>query len=159
MTKKKKWEIDGLSARISLNEAANKVLSRRIRILDLSIKKYFKDNSAENLHEVRIAIRRLRYNMEIFLSCFGKKKYLRFYKTIIHLQDLTGSKRDFDVLLENLNLISTSEKLDVEDSIKNIIADKIVQLKVTLELELKEFSNCKELKDFQKLVIKQRSQS
>ena len=154
MTKKKKWEVDGLKANLSLNEAAFKILFQRIKNLELSLKKYFKNDSVENLHEVRISIRRLRYNMEIFFSCYGKKKYVKYFKTIIRLQDLTGSKRDYDVMLENLNLISTSENLKTDNTIKKLIEDKIKNLKETLRLELTEYFNGKELKDFQKFILK-----
>ncbi len=153
MTKKRKWEIQELTSRDNLTEAAGKVISHRIKILVTSIKKFFNDETPENLHEVRIALRRLRYNMEVFFSCFEKKKFLIFYKTVTQLQDLTGTKRDFDVLLENLNSISSSEQINVDQSIIKAVDEKNSQLKETLLLELKKFIHSKEFKDFKKIVL------
>ena len=157
MTKKKKWEIDGLDENKSLLETAAIVLEQRITIFEKSLNKYFKNDSVENLHEVRIAIRRLRYNMEIFISCFSKKKYLKYYKTIVRLQDLTGSKRDFDVFLQNIEQISSSEKINANIVFIEIIKEKIEKVKKSLNLELRTYWNSGELKDFQKLIDKTRS--
>ncbi len=154
MAKKKKWEIDDLDEDKSLTETAKIVLTQKIKILEISLKKYFKNDSVNNLHEVRIAIRRLRYNMEIFLSCFNRKKYLKFYKTIVHLQDLTGSKRDYDVLLQNIEKLSSAEQIERDENLNNIIKDKISHLKETLKIEFVKFLESKEYKDFQKLFLK-----
>ena len=157
MTKKKKWEIAGLEENTSLQEAAVIVLTQRIDFFEKSLMKYFKNDSVENLHEVRIAIRRLRYNMEIFISCFGRKKYLKYYKTIVRLQDLTGNKRDLDILLQNIEQISSSEKINANIVFIEIIKEKIEKVKKSLNLELRKYWNSGELKDFQKLIDKKRS--
>jgi CHAD domain-containing protein len=152
MPKKYKWEVKGLSDDKSLNASAKLVLQQRLKSLISAIKKYFEDESVENLHEVRIALRRLRYVMEIFISCFNQEKFITFYTLVEHLQDLTGAKRDLDVLAENIKNISNSSKDNGVNSFLKEIEAKINLLKQTLKLELMKFTHSKELKEFKKLL-------
>ena len=63
MSKSKKWEIEELRDEKSFCEAGRIILKSRIDYLLSSIDNYFKDRTVENLHNVRIALRRVRYNM------------------------------------------------------------------------------------------------
>ena len=74
-----KWKIKGIVGKLSFGKTALIILDDRITNLIKSIKKFLKNDSAENLHNVRISIRRLRYNMELFYTLFEKKKFLRLY--------------------------------------------------------------------------------
>lgn len=102
MKKKFKWEIDGMNKSISLFSAGKKSLSARISTLLESIKTYFEMSSPENLHQVRISLRRVRYNLELFYSCFDERVLNKFYKQIVKLQNITGEVRDIDMIKENL---------------------------------------------------------
>lgn len=102
MKKKFKWEIDGLDKSVSLIFASKKSLSARLTSLLDSIKIYFEKSSEDNLHQVRISLRRVRYNLELFYSCFDERIFIKFYKRIVKLQDLTGEVRDIDIMKENL---------------------------------------------------------
>ncbi len=152
MPKHKKWEVKGLSAETSFSETTRLVISQRLDSLTSTIKKFLKNKTPANLHEVRISIRRLRYNMETFFPYFEKKKFLIFYKTVERLQDLTGSIRDLDVLMENLDSLAETENIVFDDAIRDKIQNKNSQLKDTLTLALMEFIHCKELKEFRKMI-------
>jgi len=152
MPKKRKWEINGLSDNQALKAAAGLVLIQRLDSLNSAIKTYFSSESPENLHEVRIALRRLRYNMEIFFSCFDKKKFLLLYQIVEHLQDLTGNKRDLDVLANNLSKLMNLEKNGLDQSLINKLEGSNKELNDALVLELLKFMHCKELKDFMKML-------
>lgn len=152
MPKKYKWEIKGLSEDKSLKLSARLALQQRLKILTLSIKKFFDEETVENLHSVRIALRRVRYNMEIFISCFYKDKFIAFYELVEHLQDMTGTKRDLDVLAENIKNISGGEKDSKADSFLKKVEEKNNALKDTLKLELMKFTHSRELKDFKKML-------
>jgi len=152
MAKSKKWEIKGLKEKISFAVSAKIVLKQRLKTLLSSIRIFLKDESVENLHEIRISLRRLRYNMEIFLCCFDKKKFLVFYKKISLLQDLTGNKRDFDVLIENINSLRADKEVKVIDPFLKMIEGKKSILQDELKLKLVEFIHSKELKDFNKML-------
>ena len=149
-----KWEIKNFTPDLILKDTSRKTLSKRINNLKSTIKDYLENETPENLHQVRIAVRRLRYNMEVFISCFVRKKFLIFYNTIENLQDVTGKIRDADVLISNLNSISHPEGLNsIESVVKRIEIDN-TQLREELKLLLNEFLHGKDLKDFVKMLKK-----
>jgi len=149
MKKKFKWEIDGLGKSVSLISASKKSLSARITTLPNSIKIYFDLSSEENLHQVRIALRRVRYNLELFYSCFDKKIFIKFYKQIVRLQDLTGEVRDIDIMKGNL-----LQYIDFSSAILKKIINKFeLKRKVLFEkmnITLFRFTFSKTLKEFLK---------
>ncbi|MDR3628600.1 MAG: CHAD domain-containing protein [Ignavibacteriaceae bacterium] len=151
MTKKYKWEIKGLSAGKSFKTSAKIILQRRLKSLTNTIKKFLNEETSENLHQIRIALRRLRYNMEIFISCFDKEIFIAFYQEVAKLQDMTGTKRDLDVLADNVKSFSSGGK-DV-DSFLGEVEEKNRKLKDELTLELMKFTHGSELKDFNKMIL------
>ena len=151
MAKIRKWEIENLSVEKTLCEGANIVLGNRIDFLLSAIKKFFEDETVKNLHSVRIALRRVRYNMELFPNCFDKKKFLIFYKRIVSLQDLSGSVRDLDVFIENITSLK-EEKVKVPKAVFTKVAEKRASLNDSLKLELMKFIHSKALSNFQKMI-------
>lgn len=151
MTKKFRWEIDGLSKNISLLSAGEKSLSKRITTLLDSINIYFESSSEENLHQVRISLRRVRYNLELFFSCFDKKIFMRFYKKIVELQDLTGEIRDIDVMKENLLLVKDSSSA-IFDLLINNFELKRKELIEKMSITLFKFTLSRSLKEFLKQI-------
>ena len=152
MSKSRKWKIKGLAENLKLSDSAKIVLKQRIDTLTKAVKKFFEDETIENLHDVRIALRRVRYNMEVFEPCFPKKKFSIFYKVISNLQDRSGSKRDLDVLIENVNTIKSNIDEGAVNLLKNRVEEKKSEINDALKLELFEFLHGKELKDFNKLI-------
>ena len=108
---KRKWEIEKLKDSKQFKKSANIILSDRTQSLLSSVDKYFKELSIENLHSVRIALRRVRYSMELFIVCYDKKIFIKFYNKIQLLQDLSGSVRDVDISLENINTLLLDNKI------------------------------------------------
>jgi CHAD domain-containing protein len=147
----KKWEIEGLDTRKTLCESAKIILAERINNLLTEIGNFFKDETVENLHKTRIALRRVRYNMELFKACFDKKKFLIFYKRVEFLQDISGKVRDLDVLTQNMLAIK-EEKIKVTKAVFKKIGEKRENLKENFKLELMKFIHSKGLSNFQKLL-------
>ena len=54
--------------------------------------------NVEDLHNMRIAAKRLRYTMEIFAPCFGPE-FVPILKTVEEIQERIGAIHDCDVLL------------------------------------------------------------
>ena len=106
----------------------------------------------ENLHDVRISLRRVRYNMELFISCFNRKQFLGIYNAVQELQDLSGAVRDLDVFKENINLLIQNEKVRVNKTILQKVEKKRKRLEEELKLALMKFLHSKKLKNFYKLV-------
>ena len=147
----KKWEIEGLDTHKTLCESAKVILAERINNLLMEIGDFFKEETVENLHKTRIALRRVRYNMELFKACFDKKKFLIFYKRVEFLQDISGKVRDLDVLTQNMLAIK-EEKIKVTKAVFKKIGEKRENLKENFKLELMKFIHSKGLSNFQKLL-------
>jgi CHAD domain-containing protein len=152
MSKAKKWEIDGIKKRQSFCNASTIILKARLDHLMNTIDEYFKDRNVENLHDIRIALRRVRYNMELFIICFDRKIFLRFYNRIEKLQDISGLVRDLDVFKDNIASLITEEHVKVSRSVLTKVEEKRKTLENNLELELMKFLHSKSLKDFNKLL-------
>jgi hypothetical protein len=54
-------------------------------------------NRVEELHNMRIAAKRLRYTMEIFAPCFGEKAFSKIYNNVKSIQEQIGNIHDADV--------------------------------------------------------------
>lgn len=145
----KKWIIGGLKNSKKLKNIADLILNQRIEFLLKISKRYLEDKTIENLHDVRIALRRVRYNLELFLVCYDEVTFSKFYNKIEKLQNLSGEVRDLDVLLMNLLELRNSA-VDVSDEIEAKIKEKRTELEEKLVSELKKFLQGKPLKQFLK---------
>ena len=152
MSKTKKWEIGGIKKRQSICNASKIILKTRLDHLINKIDDYFNERNVENLHDIRIALRRVRYNMELFIICFDRKIFLRFYKIIENLQDISGLVRDLDVFKENISSLVSEEKIKVNRAVLTKVEEKRKTLENKLELELMKFIHSNSLKDFNKLL-------
>jgi CHAD domain-containing protein len=56
----------------------------------------------ERVHDMRVATRRLRAAMEVFESCFPRKRFRKALKEVKALADALGARRDCDVEIELL---------------------------------------------------------
>ncbi len=150
MSKKMKWEVEGLRYSKQLKNNANVILRFRIGELKNIAGKYFKHPSIENLHDVRIALRRVRYNMELFFICYNKKEFIQFYNKIKKLQDLSGSVRDVDISFENFNSLLMENNSIIKETLFNNANEKKNSLTEIFNLELLKFIRGKVFKDFYK---------
>jgi CHAD domain-containing protein len=149
---KRKWEIEKLKDSKQFKKSANLILRNRIASLLNFTDKYFQDLSVENLHNVRIALRRVRYSMELFIVCYDKKIFLKFYNKVQLLQDLSGNVRDVDISLENINSLMSENHIRIDDEIINKAKEKKIVLEEKFNLELMNFSSSRVLKDFLRLL-------
>ena len=148
-----KWKIKGLTGKLSFKKASFIILNKKIDILNKQIKRFLKIKTAENLHDVRISLRRLRYNMELSFDLIERKKFLKFYTLIENLQDKTGAVRDIYIMKQNILLYAKEEEnIIVPNEIILKIDDKEKVLKENLTLELSTFINSTELKNFMKTI-------
>lgn len=84
-------------ARISLREACAAVLPQRIAEVESLLPHLADDADADGHHELRKAMKRLRYSLEFFAPCLSQpiKPHL---KTLTNLQDQLGEMNDRHVL-------------------------------------------------------------
>ncbi len=148
----KKSKLKLLDKNKTFCEAAQIILKEKLKRVNKSVKEFLKDESMENLHQTRIAVRRLRYNMEVFAECFEKKKFSIFYGIIEHMQASTGDKRDLDVLEENILKLSKEKEIVINPKIITGVKEKKSLLNESLRNEFCAFLKSKEMKEFNKLL-------
>ncbi len=143
----KKWKISKLRNSKKLKRIADLILIQRVNTILNLFDNYLNDKTVENLHDVRIGLRRVRYNLELFLVCYDDVTFSKFYNKIEKLQNLSGEVRDLDVLLLNLEKLKASA-VEIED----VIIDKVKENRAKYEAELinqiKKFLKSKALKQF-----------
>ena len=119
----KKWFVSGIKLNNTFYNEGKRVLRQKLSQVLSNMDKYLKTHDVEDLHQLRISIRRLRYPLEIFINFFPKKLFWNFYNKINQLQDSTGHGRDLDVML--IRLVKFQDDLKVTfpvemfDSLKN----------------------------------------
>ena len=149
---KKRWQIDNLNDTIEFKSAAKLILKNRQTQVQKDIKDYFVTDSTEGLHKVRISLRRLRYSMELFVSCFDKKKFMILYKKIETLQDLSGKVRDYDVMKEYMNQLSGNGRIKINKTIIRKVDDLRSGDYSALRLELMKYLHSKNVKNFETML-------
>jgi CHAD domain. len=149
-----KWKIKGLNGKFSFRKTAFIILNERLNNLNSLIKSFLKNETADNLHNVRISLRRLRYNMELFYVLFDKEKFLKLYNMIENLQDKTGYVRDIHIIKQNILLFGQEEEITITNRINARIEEKEKLLNDNLKLELSTFLRSGELKNFMKILKK-----
>ncbi len=86
---------------ISFNEAGRDVVAAGLQdLLDLGGSLYQPFN-IEELHEMRIAAKRLRYAIELFVACWGEQ-IAPFAEEIAEMQSFLGEVHDCDVWIESM---------------------------------------------------------
>jgi CHAD domain-containing protein len=79
--------------------AENAPLSLHIRLEEMyRFAPYIEDvNRVAELHNMRIAAKRLRYTMEIFSACFPEREFEPLYEAVTSIQEQIGLIHDCDV--------------------------------------------------------------
>jgi CHAD domain-containing protein len=84
----------GAAARRVVKVRAKEVFKQADGVLDLG--------EVERVHDMRVAIRRLRAALEVFEDCFPRKRHRKALKKVKALADALGERRDADVEIELL---------------------------------------------------------
>lgn len=150
--RKKKWQIDNLDNKLRFCKAGNIILKNRLDQVQDDIKKYFRVESVEGLHRVRISLRRLRYSMELFISCYDRKKFMILYKLVTDLQDLSGKVRDYDVMKENMDILVNEKKVVISGNVLKNVDNLRNEFQAKLKLDLMKFIHSKAVKNFEGLL-------
>ncbi len=147
-----KWKINKLTGIDSFKRAAETALKYRVKKASINIKLYLEEESPERLHDVRIAIRRLRYNLELFYTFFDTKKFMKFYRLLVNIQDATGNVRDIYITIKNISLYNRRENSGVRDDLNIKMEEKKKVLTEELRIQLFSFIKSNEMKNFIKLI-------
>lgn len=145
---KKKWLIKNLKTNQSFNKAAKIIIDKKLKDL-LNIINIYRENPSEMiLHDLRISVRRLRYILEIFYSCFNLESFFLFYSSLENLQDVIGEVRDLDVMIEKLKLLQEKYSIIIPtEFIANLKHDREI-LTIKVDSVLSEFLSLEILNNF-----------
>jgi CHAD domain-containing protein len=96
-------EIPGLAMDLAYGEVAARVVEVRCReMLDHS-ENVLDVGDIERVHDMRVASRRLRAAIEVFMPCFPAKRTKAVLKEVKGLADALGERRDADVAIGMLD--------------------------------------------------------
>ena len=148
MDRKKKFVIDGVNEKQEFCEAGKIILSSKLKEILSLIDLLFKDDKDENIHALRISLRRFRYVMEIYSICYNKKVFNYVYKKVKFLQDLIGECRDLDVLGPKVEGIAESTKARIPKYFYKKIDEERIKSRQIVKLELIKFIDDKYVNSF-----------
>ncbi len=77
----------------------------------------------ERVHDMRVATRRLRAAMEVFVSCFPRKRLHKALKEVKALADALGARRDCDVEVEFLERLMAEVDPGDREAVAEMVAD------------------------------------
>jgi CHAD domain-containing protein len=90
-------KIDDIGPKTPYKAAIGRLIETRFDEMMLHLDGTLAGRDPEELHDMRVASRRLRAAMDVAVDCFPARfKY--FHKTIKELTDVLGGVRDYDVL-------------------------------------------------------------
>jgi CHAD domain-containing protein len=76
----------------------------------------------EHLHDMRVATRRLRAAMEVFETCFPRKRFRKGLKKVKALADALGERRDHDVEIGFLDKVAAEAPEADREALRSLIA-------------------------------------
>ena len=127
----KAHKITGVAPLRSYHENARIILPQRLEEVYTWEPFIWDETRREELHNMRISIKHLRYTMELFRVAYGlptiKSQYAEFLAVIVDLQEILGDIHDADVVLKVLvDYTSQSgnrgRQIDVPPGVATLIA-------------------------------------
>lgn len=111
------WRKAGHGSQKGLDESAEKLAGRLLTKRHEAVLKLGRDfnkSSPEERHQLRIALKKLRYTAEFFRSLYRKKREKNYFHALAQLQDSLGRMNDIavaDHLLERLSSVSKDRRV------------------------------------------------
>ena len=157
----KAHKVIGVEPLRSYRENARIILPQRLEEV-YTWEPFIRDETRrEELHNMRISIKRLRYTMELFRVVYGlltaDSRYAEFLAVIVDLQEILGDIHDADVVLEVLgDYTSRSEnregQMEVPPGVSTLITRTRETRKTDYETFLKKWDHLSAIGFKQKLL-------
>jgi CHAD domain-containing protein len=111
-------------------------LTNLLKALESQIEGVRKSDDIEYIHKMRVASRRIRAALPLFVNCFPKKSYKKWLKEIKGVTRTLGSVRDTDV-----QIVFVKKYLDglSDEKIKigvRILLSKHIELRANMQPEI-----------------------
>ena len=147
----KPQKIIGLNPKQSFHENARIILPQRVAEV-YRWEQFIQDpERREELHNMRISIKRLRYTMEFFAANYDKD-FIDFIDTTIELQDIIGDIHDSDVVLAVLTEYKNTQQTDVMRGVDTLITRTLEMRNADYERFLKRWEELSTTNFKQKLL-------
>jgi CHAD domain-containing protein len=117
-------DVVGLSCDDPFGSVAAQVVSVRADELLEHSEGVLDTGNVENLHDMRVASRRLRATMEVFEPCFPRKRFRSTLREVKAIADALGERRDRDVSIGALqgfaDALGTPDRIGVEGMVEQL---------------------------------------
>ena len=111
----------GTKPELTFKEMSRDVILDRVREFEKTTAGLFKPLDVEALHDMRIAVKRLRYAIELFQKCWGRPMAV-FAKRAARIQTALGDLHDCDVWIQTLGKhINRARKKKQEDQVAALV--------------------------------------
>ncbi|HEX2868036.1 MAG TPA: CHAD domain-containing protein [Ignavibacteriales bacterium] len=143
-----KTDLKGLGTNTLFSDSAAIILKKKYKDAAKKAGRFLDDCSVENLHSLRISIRRLRYSLENYEVCFSRNSFQRNIDYLKNLQDLIGVGRDLDMIKEHIDSLALECQVAIEEVFYECIRDKKNKSLHEIKLELLKFLHNKDVRNF-----------
>lgn len=111
----------GKPPELTFAEVSRAVILDRLREFEKASSGLFKPLDVEALHDMRIAVKRLRYTIELFQKCWGRSISV-FAKRAARIQTALGDLHDYDVWIQSLGKhINRARKQKQEEQVAALV--------------------------------------
>src|SRR3954447_16130301 len=128
--------IEGLKAEEPYAAAAAKVVAVRAREVADHSRDVLDTGDIERVHDMRVATRRLRAALEVFETCFPKKRFRETLREVKALPAALGERRDRDVTIAALDGYATAMGAAGKPGLRSLAeALQVEQIQANVALE------------------------
>lgn len=137
------WNEASADVATSLPQFAEKILQRRSKQVHKLGKKIDQPAAASQLHQLRIACKKLRYSAELLAPLFAQGRARRYVATLSELQDILGALHDIAVADGFLDELDTQVAHETTALVRGWIAHDYTQLLARFDTAWLHFSRRK----------------
>lgn len=145
MSYRKKFRIEGLKGKARFADTLQPVLAHHLTLTQTRIVTYLRTPESENLHALRIALRRFRYILELYCDTIKPKQFRKVYDLAVQLQNILGERRDIDVMQAKLAAICRDAKAEIPPYISASFMTSRKDLESQIVHSLNEFLQHKQI--------------
>ncbi len=146
MSYRKKFRIPKLKPQRPFADSQAPVISHYLRRVLRYCDRYQKEESAEILHSLRIALRRFRYVLELYSATMKPGRFSEIYEISVDLQNILGDRRDVDVMHARLLSIYSIAGSELPALIAADLEQSKALLNTQIEKSLTEFVRHKQIR-------------
>lgn len=138
----KKFKIPHLTKNLPRKKESRYVLKKKLLDITEIAEDFLENETPENLHQLRISIRRFRYSMELYYDCYKPSLFFSLYEMVKNFQDLAGKGRDLDVMDEKIRQIAAESDEALPEELLQKIGLERQSVQKGIKTALEDFIGC-----------------